>query len=301
MEDDQRQRIFAAVLAIVAVATVPVLLWTALSDYINPATATERKDVVNMFVLSAAGLVGSVTAFAAIANLFLSRTNLQQQRDLDDRRAQDDALQNYFGQMGELLTTHKLMDTTSAEDPLRLLARAHTLTVLRGLEGSGRRKDVALFLEGAGLINKQDPIVRLSGSDLDNADLSGTNFAEADLASAFLNDANLSEANLEAANLHGAFLVRTNLSGAFLNNADLRGALLSDANLDRAHLVGTDLRNADLIDADLSNADLSNAILSGTFLKGADLSGATVQESQLRQAENIEGVTMPDGTKLPSG
>src|SRR5215213_3532601 len=89
MEVEQRDHMLAAILAIIAVAAVPFLLWDALSNYINPATATERKDVVNMFVLSVAGLVGSITALAAVGNLILSRRNLQQQRELDDRRAQD--------------------------------------------------------------------------------------------------------------------------------------------------------------------------------------------------------------------
>ncbi len=83
---------------------VGIVLWKILTAYIEPSTATERKDVVNMPILSAAALVGSITAIAAIGNLFVSRSNLQQQRELDNRRGQDDALQDYFKQIGELLT-----------------------------------------------------------------------------------------------------------------------------------------------------------------------------------------------------
>src|SRR5215216_5330097 len=102
MEDERRARLLAVIIVIIAVAIVPFLLWEAISNYINPATATERKDVVNMFVLSAAGLVGSITALAAVGSLILSGRNLQLQRELDDRRVQDDALQNYFGQMDKM-------------------------------------------------------------------------------------------------------------------------------------------------------------------------------------------------------
>jgi Na+-transporting NADH:ubiquinone oxidoreductase subunit NqrC len=193
MEDEERDRILAAILAILTVALVSLLLWSGFSDYINPATAAQRKDVVNMFILSLAGLVGSLTALAAVGNLYLSRMNLQQQRDLDDRRAQDDALQNYFGQMGELLTTHRL-DTRGEDDSLRLLARAHTLTVLRGLEDPGRKRDVTLFLDGVKLINRNNTIVSLRDADLSGADLSG-----ADLEGAFLNGAKVEQSQLEEA------------------------------------------------------------------------------------------------------
>lgn len=297
MEDEQRGRLRTAGIAILgalAAIGVGILLWMVLANYIKPATAAERKDVVNMLVLSAAAVVGSLTALAAVGNLYFSRRNLQQQRELDDRRAQDDALQNYFEQMGELLTMHGLMKTKCKDDPLRLLARAHTLTVLRRLEGSRRKADVALFLEGAELINRGNPIVSLDGADLAEVNLSGAPLNRASLNGAFLNDADLSDTDLSDADLRGAFLARTNLSGANLRNADLRGAILSDVILSEAILVQADLSGTDLIDADLSNANLSNAYLSDAFLRGA-----TVEERQLEQAESLTGTTMPDGTQHP--
>ena len=68
-------------------------LWVELETYIRPGTATERKDLANIFVLIAAGVIGALTAIAALGNLYFSRKNLQnaqaalrQQRDLDVRR-----------------------------------------------------------------------------------------------------------------------------------------------------------------------------------------------------------------------
>lgn len=272
------------------------LLWSLISGYISPESATQRKDVVNMVVLSAAALVGSITAFAAVGGLILSGLNLRQQRNLYDRRTQEDALQSYFSQMGDLLTTHKLMETTDKDDPLRLLARSHTLTVLRRVEHNKGRTDVARFLENAGLINQY---VNLSGAyldatDLSRANLSGANLNGASLNGAFLDEANLERASLEAADLGGTFLARANLRGAFLSRTNLRGAFLSNVNLGGADLNHADLSGADLIDADLSGADLRNVTLTGAFL-----SGAIVQDNQLAQAQSLVNATLPDGTRHP--
>jgi hypothetical protein len=136
--------------------------------------ATERKDLVNIIVLIGAGTVGALTAFAAILNAYISSRNLQnaqealrQERALDERRSQDDALQAYFKQIGELLTDHKLKEA-QPENAVSMLARAQTLTVLRRLDAE-RKKDLLLFLYGAELIRKDDAVVNLLGARLTGA------------------------------------------------------------------------------------------------------------------------------------
>lgn len=295
MEREQRERILATILSIVAVAIIPFLLWGALSNYINPATATERKDVVNIFVLSAAGLVGSITALAAVGNLFFSGRNLQQQRELDDRRAQDDALQKYFEQMGDLLTSHGLVNTEDENELPRSLARAHTLTVLRRLEGPGRKTHVVLFLYRVGLIGR-DTIVSLVEADLSGTSLTEVNLSEVNLNGAYLNDAFLENANLTNACLRRAFIARTNLSRVTLRGADLTEAILTEADLSGADLSGADLSSADLSEANLSDANLSGANLSNAFLRGAK-----VDNRQLERAQNLSGITLPDGTQYSLG
>jgi hypothetical protein len=140
----------------------------------RPTTATERKDLVNIIVLIGAGTVGALTAFAAILNAYISSRNLQnaqealrQERALDERRSQDDALQAYFKQIGELLTDHKLKEA-QPENAVSMLARAQTLTVLRRLDAE-RKKDLLLFLYGAELIRKDDAVVNLLGARLTGA------------------------------------------------------------------------------------------------------------------------------------
>lgn len=152
-------------------------LWGALDAYIRPGDATERKDLVNVFVLIGAGVVGTLTALAALLNAYFTRRNLRtarealrQQRDLDERRAQDDALQAYLEQMGDLLTDHKLKEA-QPDDAVALLAGAQTLTVLSRLDAR-RKGDLLFFVYGAGLIPKDNAVLNLLNANLVGADLS---------------------------------------------------------------------------------------------------------------------------------
>ena len=236
-------------------------LWDILADYVKPKTATQRKDLANIFVVVAVGVVGALTAIAALGNLYISRRNLQNaretlayQRSLEEQRGQGAAVQSYLQQISDLMTEQDI-HTTYPGATVRVLARAQTLSVLEGLDASHKRA-VVTFLYDTRLIASPEPgetgIIRLVGADLIEADLS--------------------EANLRSADL----------SGADLRGADLRGA----------NLRGADLRGADLSAADLSAADLSAADLSE-----ADLRGATVTKEQLGKASPLEGATLPNGQK----
>jgi uncharacterized protein YjbI with pentapeptide repeats len=159
-------------------------------------------------------LVGSLLAAA--------QENIQQQAEESRAQdAQDEALQTYIEGMGNLVLDEGLL-TSQEDEEVRTLARARTLTVLGQVDGA-RKRSVVQFLYEAQLIQKDKPIVPLSGADLTDADLSGAD-----------------------------------LRGANLRVADLRGAYLS-----RAVLFGADLSDAVLFDADLSDARLSGADLSG--------------------------------------
>ncbi len=282
-----------------------------LAGYIQPKTPTNKKDLVNIFVLIAAGVVGSLTAIAAVGNLIVSRKNLQQQHDLDERHAQDDALQAYYEQMGDLLTEHKLMETKDENDPIRLLARAQTSTLLErlGSESSrAKRKkgELVRFLHDAGLINKGKKIVMLSGADLkgvdlrgadlSSADLSGADLSGADLTEIDLRDADLSHTVLSGADLNGADLSGANLSRAMLMVAQLMVAYLRGANFSSANFSGASLNDAYLLDASLNDAYLRGADLSGADLTSADLTDAIVDYEQLSSC-TLNGATMPDGQK----
>ena len=304
-------------------------LWAVVVHYVHPRTPSDRKDVVNIFVIISAGVVGLLTAIAALGNLYISRRNLQharatmrQQRDLEEQRAQEDALQSYFEQMGGLLTDQDLINTD--REDVRQLAQAQSHTVLARLDGP-RKGALLRFLHVAGLIRTDDPMKELWRVtrrehtdkpivDLDGADLSGADLSGAVLYGAGLSRANLSRANLSETKLNRAALIQADLSRADLRRAILGMAILIWADLSEADLSGTlcsrvDLRAAVLRGVDLSGARLSKADLSRADLSGANLSEASLNEANLsnvrgvtgeeleQQAASLEGATMPDGQK----
>jgi hypothetical protein len=209
-----------------------------------------------------------------------------------ERRAQDDALQSYLNQMGQLLLDKdsQLLHPEEGDDA-RTLARAWTLTVLPRLDGL-RKRSVVQFLYESGLITKDHVVIDLTG--------------------AHLAAVNLTSANLKGANLRGAYMARANLVDARLSEADLGNAKLFGANLSLAKLNGANLSEAVLIGDKRStpfqrisatdkytlggvgpkNADLSHADLSGV-----NLTNAYVSEKQLDSAESLKGATMPNGRK----
>src|SRR5215217_6057423 len=223
------------------------------------------------------------------------RANVE--RDVEDQRAQDTALQAYLDQMTELILEKNLRDSKE-ESEVRTLARARTLTVL-GRLGPDRKRSVLQFLYESTLVQQGNPIV-----DLENADLSEANLRLDNLIDANLSDATLRGANLSDATLAYATLVYANLNYASLNQANLRGAELSDANLNEAVLRGADLSYATLSYAKLNEADLRGAKLSDATLLEADLRGANLNGAEgvtKRQLEaefvQLENTIMPDGSK----
>jgi uncharacterized protein YjbI with pentapeptide repeats len=233
----------------------------------------------------------------------IEATRAESERQIEEQRAQDAALQAYLDQMSQLMLERDLRSSKERSEE-STLARARTRTVLARLN-SRRKGSVVQFLYEADLINK-NPVVSLSDVRLSGADLSGADLSGADLSGADLSDANLSDgADLSDADLSSANLRKADLGGANLSVADLGGAELQLAVLSGANLLGADLSGgANLSYADLSDAELIDANLSDTYLNQADLSGANllgaelgVSEEELdEQAKTLEGATMTDGS-----
>jgi len=188
--------------------------WKALEGYINPDPddTTGKKDAVQVYAVIVAGVIASITAGVGLWNLRLTRKNLDQQRELEAQRAdqqrelaQGTALQAYYEQIGKLITDKELRTTQREE--IRELARGQTLTVLQGVDGTGKGS-LLTFLHGAGLIGTETPAVALTGADLQGADLQG--------------------AILQGANLLGANLQRAEVSDQQLADASLQGATMPD-------------------------------------------------------------------------
>jgi flagellar basal body-associated protein FliL len=217
-----------------------------------------------------------VPVVLAIGGYWFTSSQNQATQAAAEQRAQDDALQSYLNQLGQLLLDKdtQLLHPEEGDDA-RTLARAWTLTVLPTLDRNRKRR-VLQFLYEAGLIDKERPIVDLTGADLRGADLSG----------AFLSDANLSGAFLSGADLRGADLRGANLSG----EAKLNGAILNKARLGTAR-VSVVLPDGGTEPAEPHPADLRQADLSQANLQWAQ--GWTYE--QLDQAKSLKGATMPDG------
>ena len=104
---------------------------------------------------------------------------------------------------------------------------------------------------------------------------------------------NCPDCKLSGIDLQGAELITANLSGADLSGADLSGANLrranlSGADLSRAKLQRTNLAGANLVGCNLQNADLTGSNLIRADVTGANLDGAIFTKAYLEQ---IKGMT----------
>jgi uncharacterized protein YjbI with pentapeptide repeats len=261
----------------------------------------------------------------------------QAAQQVEEQRAQEEALQAYLDQMSDLMLNQDLRNSDT-DSEVRTLAQARTATVIQRLDAEGNRS-VIRFLSEAGLAGElSGQISLLKGADLQGAhlesvdlsslDLSEAILIEAALSKAFLNFSFLAGADLRGADLSEAWLTSANLSEAQdglvadLRRADLSGANLFEANLNYANLSGADLSGAvlnfsflagaHLNDADLSGADVSGADLRGTDLTYADLSDADLSSADLTNADltNAVGITNEkleqqayslDGATMPDG
>lgn len=229
-----------------------------------------------------------VPAAIAAGGLWFNRQQQERALRVESQRAQDEALQAFLDQMGQmLLDEDRPLRKSKQGDEVRTLARARTLTVLARLDGA-RKESIIEFLYESDLIFRGRAVVDLSRADLSDADLTalylmsadlhGVDFSGADLSWVDLNDSWLRGTYLMDATLHGTFLAGADLVMADLSNADLSEAILDDANL-------TD--EFDVFDTKLTGVNFTNATLTG----------ANVTYEQLRQAESLRGATMPNGQK----
>src|SRR5204862_1889608 len=83
----------------------------------------------------------------------------QSEREITLENQREAALQEYINKMSELLLEKNLRESRE-DDEVRKIARLQTLTVLSRL-GNNRKVFVLQFLQEAGLIDKDKPIIVL--------------------------------------------------------------------------------------------------------------------------------------------
>src|SRR5215212_1786080 len=164
----------------------------------------------------------------------LANQREQTDRQIEEQRAQETALQAYLEQITELVR-EGLRDEKPLS-PLRLLTRGRTLSLFWQLD-LNRKRALLQILHEAGLIkNEENPIVGLSG---------------ADLRGAYLRELNLNEAKLDGADLKGAAL-----TGADLSNAILRNARVTNVQLGASRsLAGATMREGQKYEEWLGTSD----------------------------------------------
>lgn len=225
-----------------------------------------------------------ITFALAIIAIFFNRAERKNEQRVASDNQQEVALQDYIKEISELLLHGKLRDSQQG-DEVQTIARVRTLTVLPRLNGK-RKGSVIQFLQEAGLIDSDNPIVGLQRADL----------SDVNLQVALLQKANLEEANLERADLRVANLEDANLQNTFLKKAQLQCAFLIGTNLEEAILQKADLTSANLTGAILRKADLEDANLLDTTMTETDLRYAIVTNGQLDKVHTLEDVIMPDGS-----
>jgi len=160
-----------------------------------------------------------VSAVLAAGGVWFNRQQREREIEVAERRAQGDAVQAYLDEMSELLLDDKDPLRKSKEgSEVRMLARARTVTALRRLDAEHNRS-ILDFLGDAKLIgDPNNPIIDLSGADLDSVKLNATN-----LMGAVLRGSNLSSAKVNSADLRGADLRGADLTGAIVEQKPLTG------------------------------------------------------------------------------
>jgi hypothetical protein len=210
-------------------------------------------------------------------------------REIADQRRQDDTLQAYLDQIGELLLDKALRESKEV-DEVRSLALVRTLTVLPRLDGE--RKGIVLqFLHRSGLITKGSVILDLNGADFSGITLR----THLSLNSVSLRSTNLSDCRL---------------AGASITNSDLNNANLANTDLSAANLYGTDFRAANLTGTIFARAELYNADFSGGTPGRAAFTLEAVEANARRAAQRwlktlaeaqFEGAWYSSSTKWPQG
>jgi uncharacterized protein YjbI with pentapeptide repeats len=265
--------LIAASIIVVLVASL------ALLDRLVPGLAVQTL-AVGGAVIGALLALGGVLITQGV-NVYTARSNTQ-----------DDALQKYLDdpKVSKVLGDRQLSEAQqSAGD--RAATMAKTRSLLLRLDRN-RKRVLLQFFHDAKLLEKERPLIELSG-----ANLSGANLEAIDLG----------RDSLRGANLRGVDLRSGNLSSADLEGADLGNIGWNDASF--AALIWIYVRDlfsnspssAKLSGINLSKADLSGADLSAADLSGANIQGATGVTNQRleQQARSLEGATMPDGSKHP--
>lgn len=231
---------------------------------------------------------------------------IAQEKNQTDRliakdRNQQTLLDGYFDRMTSLILEKGLKESVSG-DEIRNIARTHTLSVLRNLDGK-RKGQVLRFLYESNLVGKIATI-ELHAAEFRQTDLimvplslfrdengkTPNEWSEELITQFVMKDydsfphnvtkawsSSLWQAELKDVDFSSSAFILTKFGYANLDEANFTGAILALANFEGANLRGASLQDADLRRANLSKAKVTN--------------------EQLQTAKSLEGAIMPNGEK----
>jgi uncharacterized protein YjbI with pentapeptide repeats len=265
---------------------------------------------------------GLITGIVALAGHFVTLWNSEQearrQRETENEREQDAALQEYINSMKELLddlltlrefyrevyrdvygdefeaeSKHELASKETSKHNVSLLQRlGRYLLQLRRYRERLRSNQVAEAQELAGRLE----LTRLQER--------AKRVAESQTIAILLRVAG-SRKRVPLTLLYTLGLIHHEKPvldlgrGADLTHADLTEAILTDVSMRFVNLRGADLQGADLSGSDLSYADLRGANLTNTDLSDANLSGANLLPYDENNPEELSFHNLKDYA-LPS-
>lgn len=300
----QRQKILrrffiCLVLLLLLIAVVTIMVagyshsWTGFSSYHDSTgifyPAKKLWDWMELLL---------IPALLATLAFFFSRAQSHREIALGLLNKREQALQDYFSYMTQLLVNTDCQNEDNVESAQRL-ARVRTITLLEMLEG--RQKGyVVMFLVEAGLVDRDSPLINLERANLQSLELEPGDYSMCNFHGVNLYGANLAWCNLTHSDLGGSTIQRADLesidlSSSNLDYTDLSGADLYESRFIKAHMIKTrfndanleksNLREAILRTAEMKGANLRRANLAGAYLQFADLRFANLQETDLSNAD----------------
>jgi uncharacterized protein YjbI with pentapeptide repeats len=276
--------------------------WTGLPEY--KGTDADKRAVTLWAWMS----VLLVPLTLAVAGVLFTGSQQRGAAVTQERRAQDEGLQDYIDKMGTLLIEEDL-NLKEYWEKESDVARARTLTYL-GSADKQHKRSVLQFLYEADLITEGHYVVSLENANLADADLSWLYLDNAHVTNASLERVDLSSASLIGANLTNSSLSAgkgveeppgARLDNAVLSGAVLRGTTLHFSSFKKADLTGADFTDSDEVSTKVAGADLENAILKDTNLQGTDLREVrNLTQGQIEQAKGDKNTQLPDELQRPA-
>src|SRR5215208_1374261 len=183
-----------------------LVAFLVLLDYLVPGLGVQTL-AVGGAVIGAFLALGGVLITQGV-NVYTARSNTQ-----------EDALQKYLDdpKLSNVLSDRQLSEAQQSDGD-RAATMAKTRSLLLRLDRN-RKRVLLQFFHDAKLLEKEHPLIELSG-----ANLSGANLEAIDLGGDSLRGANLRGVDLKSGNLSSADLSEADLSGADLSDANMKGA-----------------------------------------------------------------------------